>query len=200
MRRLPKVIVPAVVCLGLAHTPPAVASEGAASGFMIQGLVGGTRVWSSFRGMQPFAEPVSVLRIGGMWDTMAVAANVSFFAVAQPEGDYEGIHVLSLGPDLELFVWSSADGAARLYVLAGFNLGVGIDEEAAPPSPDPEFDETEFDFVGGFCLGLGGHYFLHRNFALGVEIGSRTLFIDDPIIRAISSLYAALSITFVAGD
>ncbi len=202
MRCLPKVIVPAVVCLGLAHASPAAASEGAASGFMIQGLVGGAVTPASFG---PWS--TGALRIGAMLDTMAISANVSFFAYAEPKGDYYGVHLLTFGPDIEWFVWSSADGAARLYLMTGFNLGAGIFEDKAyyDPYEEPTVDETEADFIGGFGLGLGGHYFLHRNFALGVEIGSRTLFIDysdapsDEVV-AISSLYAALSITFVAGD
>ena len=123
-------------------------------------------------------------------------ASLSYSSVSMPEGDYVGYHLLTLGPNVEATVWDTSDGTARMYLVAGFDLGAGLQQGTSFPGAD----ENDEEFVAGFTLGVGGRYFLHRNFGLALEIGSRTRFFEAEDPTVLSTLYAALTAAFVAGD
>ena len=173
------------------------AEGGAASGFMLQGLLGGG---TSVIGISPQGSGVRdnpftampTLRVGAMLRPLAIAANLSYFSSGTfSNGRYTGGNVITVGPDLMPFVWRSAAGQARLYLLFGLNVGALITTSSS---------NNDGDFTGGFSFGAGGTYFLHPSFALGVELGSRTQFTtSNSGLLATATLYAALSGTFVAG-
>lgn len=167
-----------------------------ASGVMLQALLGGSGLVVSGGG-QPSFVAMPTLRVGYLGRYLAAAANVSYFSMSILNDGYQAAHVFTIGPDVMPYVWRSAYDRARLYVLAGFNLGGTF--------YDPRAGDSSSNLTGGFTLGVGGTYFLHRNFALGVELGSRTQFTrlqttgGDSDLMAISGFFAALSGTFVAG-
>lgn len=167
-----------------------------ASGVLLQALLGGSGLVASDGGQASFVA-VPMLRVGYLGRHLAVAANVSYFSVSVLTGEYQAAHVMTIGPDVMPYLWRSAYDRARLYVLGGFNLGGTFHA--------PRVGDNFSNLTGGFTLGVGGQYFLHRNFALGVELGSRTQFArvqvagGDTELTATSSFYAALSGSFVAG-
>jgi hypothetical protein len=177
---------------------PRPARADGASGFMLQGLLGGG---TSVIGIGPASSAVRdnpftampSLRIGAMLRPLAIAANLSYFSAATfRSGNYSGGNVITIGPDIMPFVWRSTGGQARLYLLFGLNAGATINTSSG--------GNNSAAVTGGFTFGAGGNYFLHPSFALGVELGSRTQFASgDGGLLATSTLYAALSGSFVAG-
>jgi len=199
-----------LVCLAsrpsAAQLVPSAPDESPASGFMVQGVMSASVSAGLMKcvGDTCFSDAAigGALRLGGLWEMLAVGLDVRYAGVSVP-GSGEGLHMVTAGPDLEFFVWRSAEGRARLYLLAGVDLGAAIlDRESSDPYYRPEDDA---DLLAGLTLGLGGMCFLHRNFALGMEVGARTLFVrddeatDDETVAS-AAFFAALSGTFVVGD
>jgi hypothetical protein len=66
--------------------------------------------------------------------------------------------------------------------------------------------DTDSSVTGGLSAGLLGHYFLHRNFALGLEGGIRAQFVNlgtgpsSSTLYSVAAIYVALSLSFVAGS
>jgi hypothetical protein len=127
-------------------------------------------------------------------------------------------------PTAIIDVWHSADGRARANVIGGVGYGRGS-LSATTTSQSCVADgfgnetcstQNEDSSAGaGFVpvmLGLGGDYFLSRNFALGAELGLQAAFttgIDatsgstSQSIDASGNLqlaYGAMRATFVLGD
>lgn len=186
----------AALALGACLAPSAARADGA-SGFLLQGVLGGG---TSVIGIgppgagtrdNPFTA-MPALRIGGMFRPLAIAGNLAYFSsAALRNGQYTGGNILAVGPDIMPFVWRGAGGSARLYLLFGLNVGAVMNTQSG---------STSANVTGGFTFGAGGNYFLHPNFALGVELGSRTQFTPaDGTLLATSTLYAALTGSFVAG-
>ena len=165
-----------------------------AQGFLIESVVGGN---ISLNAGDPALLVVPTLRIGGMFKPLAFAINLSYLSSASFGDGYSGRNVLTGGVDIMPHIWRSADDRARMYLLAGFNFG-GVLDTNVRTSMGTSADASQL--AAGFSLGLGGRYLLHRNFALGAEIGNRTQFVrPEGDLTAVSTLYGAFTATFVAG-
>jgi len=189
-------------------TASAIASAGgvgggsaAATGFLLEGaLLFGTSVGATETSTGIGITGISgSLRAGYMADALALALDIAYasFSVEDEAGNsgYQGS--VMLGPLAQIFLWQSADRAARLYALAGVSFGDSIERNnyVSPLIPDSS-DDT---FMAALNLGFGGCYFLQRNFTLGLEVGSKTSFIGTKDTLYLSVFYAALTIGFVAG-
>jgi hypothetical protein len=187
----------AVLCLASPLTligPPAHAGGGARAGFAMQALLGGAVPLVSAPGGGT-APAGPTLRVGVSSPAILAAASVSYLGMSDPAGT-GGLHSLTAGMDLLPYAWHHRDGRARLYLLFGGNVGVSI--QAAQPAHGEAGPGHALS--GGFSVGIGGQYFLHPGYALGVEIGARTqLWRPEGTLGASAGLYGALSGTFVAG-
>lgn len=176
------------------EVPPAVQGEGAASGFLLQGALSahtgsaelGTLSSALFFGF------VAELRVGWMFDELAVAVSSSFSDRTDPDSQDSTVQ---FGPVVEVFLWHSSDDAVRLYALGGATFGAWLEHTETPL--DEEDDKT---FVAALELGFGGCYFPHPDFSFGLELGSRTEFrgADETIYD--TGFFASLVVGFVAGS
>jgi hypothetical protein len=129
-----------------------------------------------------------------------------------------------IAPTAMFDFWRSADGRARANVLAGVGYGrasvsvTGSTEDCIVDGSGNQVctDTREEQKVGaGFIpvmLGVGGDYFLSRNFALGLEGGFQGLFVTgidreadgtNTDISASANMqlaYGAIRATLVLGD
>ena len=173
----------------------------AATGFLLEGaLAFGTSVGATETSTGIGIIGISgSLRAGYMADALALALDIAYSSASVEDeagnSNYQGS--VMLGPLAQIFLWQSADRAARLYALAGVSFGDAIERTnyAEPLLPDTS-DDT---FMAALNLGFGGCYFLQRNFTLGLELGSKTNFIGTKDTLYLSIFYAALTIGFVAG-
>jgi hypothetical protein len=96
-------------------------------------------------------------------------------------------------PLVAVDVLKARDDRVALYLKAGPHFG-GIVQRTGPST-------TNGTFALGFDLGLGARYAFHPMFALGMEAGAQTLFVDptDPGETRFAGFYAALVGTFFAG-
>lgn len=179
-----------------------------ATGFMLQGQIAANLVVAP--GLGAYVENFSVmpsLRLGAQFRPLAFAVELNYSTFNQsnsgPGGGSFGYHVLAVGPDIQPVVWRSADGNARLSPVLGFNVGGVI---AASSSGGGGGSMNTNYITGGLNGGLLGNYFLHRNFALGLEGGVRAQFVSiggsgsTSTLYTVASIYVALSLTFVAGS
>lgn len=146
---------------------------------------------------------------------------------ATPEGRTESsasVVLYQVMPTALFDVWRSADGRARANVIGGIGFGRasatlkgtdqdcivdGTGNEVCSNTPDEQTVGANFIPV---MLGLGGDYFLSRNFALGLEGGFQGMFVTgvdtesngaEADISASANLqlaYGAVRATFVLGD
>ena len=172
-------------------------SSAAASGFLLEGVLSASTTITPISGTDiGFGGLAGTLRAGWMLDSLAVALEIAYGSVTLSNdagaSSYDG--TVTVGPLAKIFLWQTADRVARLYALAGVNFGAVLErDEAGGVSRD---DET---FAAVLDLEFGGCYFLHPNFTLGVEIGTKTTFIGIDNSLYLSSFFAALTIGFVAG-
>ncbi|MBI5489166.1 MAG: hypothetical protein HY905_17655 [Deltaproteobacteria bacterium] len=168
--------------------PAAPPGSEAATGFLLQGTLSARTPLTGLGEMSlVYGSPLSGdVRIGWMMDSVAVALKASFAGISDGGSDVTG--TVKFGPLAEIFLWRSADRRARVYALLGAEFGALL--------VGGEGD----DLVSGFDLGFGGCYFLHRNFTVGLELGSHTDVYghEDPLF--ISSFFASLVLGFVVGD
>jgi hypothetical protein len=176
-------------------TIPAPANERPATGFLLQGGLATGATWiTGLGGAVAFMNLQGSLRVGAMFDALAITAEISYSSVSD-DTSYDG--TLLLGPSADIFLWRSSDQTVRLYVLAGVNFGVNMEREDADPPTPAASDDT---FASQLVLGVGGMFFLHRNFPIGVEIGSRTTFIGVDNPEYVSGFFAGLNFGLVAGN
>jgi hypothetical protein len=136
--------------------------------------------------------------------------------------------IFQFAPAIMVPYFATADGKVEAYWTAAFMFtwGPNITPQYDPYDPTSgtgNFVEPDINAVAiglGGSLGLGGQYFLHRNFALGVESGifynhltvTATATYTDPITGGVHSLdavpdqkgwflggYAALTAMVVVG-
>jgi hypothetical protein len=144
-----------------------------------------------------------------------------------PSGEPEtsaSVTLYQIVPTAMFDFWRSADGRARANVLAGVGYGrasvsvTGSTEDCIVDGSGNQVctDTREEQKVGaGFIpvmLGVGGDYFLSRNFALGLEGGFQGLFVTgidreadgtNTDISASANMqlaYGAIRATLVLGD
>lgn len=163
-----------------------------ATGFMLQaGLGTGVAFGASSMGNPIGATVIPGVRIGGMLRPLWIAGEISYLSAAQLNDKYSGENIIVFGPVVAPYVWKSNDARAGLYLLGGFNIGAFVGTLAG---------SAEGHVTGGLLFGAGGTFFVHPNFAMGMEIGSRTQFTSfSPNTFATSAIYGALTATFVAG-
>lgn len=161
-------------------------------GFALQAVLGGAvpLVSSPGGGTAPAG---ATLRLGLHSRPILAALSLGYQGMSAPAGG--GLHALTAGVDLMPTVWEHRDGRARLYVLLGGGVGLGIADTGPPGGEAPRTAVS-----GGFSVGLGGRYLLHPGYALGVEVGARTqLFREGDAWGAQSGLYGAMTGTFATG-
>lgn len=118
----------------------------------------------------------------------------------------DSFYLVHLMPVVYVDIWQSVDGRARLGVVGGIGFGRGkVSSETTNMMITSTSDETA-NYIP-ILLGLGGDYFLHPNFALGVELGAELPIlsgvvnngIDQSVSGGVQSLRGMIRVTFVAG-
>jgi hypothetical protein len=171
---------------------PSVTRAEPAQGFMLQGELALTgNVFESIVTASSVSL-VPTLRLGALLRNLSVALEAAYDG--SDDGNQHSLHLFAFGANVQPVVWRSADGMARLNVVLSAFGGAGIQKE-----PNGFGTTTKTTGFGGFAAGIGGHYFLHRSFALGLESGVRAQFVDASNLEKFAALYVALVGTFVAG-
>ncbi len=116
----------------------------------------------------------------------------------------------SVGPDVLVRVWQSADGATLGHLALGGSIGrFSAKDENRFSGPPPSSSESSVSgTVYGLRAGLAGERFLGRNLSLGVEGGLRTTFTGDleeegstqTFGLGVSGAYASLRLSVVLGS
>jgi TolB protein len=128
------------------------------------------------------------LRVAAMFRPLFTGGELSFFTSHARTGfGYVGQSLITVGGFVAPFVRSALDDRLRVYVLAGFNVGVAIDS-----SPSEVGGSTDVGPTTGFTVGAGVLYALTRRLGIGLEVGSRTQFTFFEFVDPIASnLYVA---------
>jgi hypothetical protein len=171
-----------------------------ARGFMVQAQLQNDLIVQS--GLAPNTGGYSLLpivRLGYSGRRLSAALEASYSTFVIDTGNSIGLHVIALGPSIQPVVWRSHDGNARLAAVVGGSIGGAIESNGSGTT------SNENVVIGGFNVGLAGHFFPHPNFAAGLEVGVRVLWVDDirtttTTLFTVAALYAALSVLFVAGS
>lgn len=153
-------------------TPPP--SE-VASGLMIQAR------------MQTQANPLSMgsgssFLVGYRGPSYAVGLGLGMLRLgANFDGDKTSASLVFAMPTAIVDVWKSADGRARANVIGGLGYGQGTVRSEYESCDFEDSCETvenkQKASLIPLMLGLGGDYFLSRNFALGAEAGFQGAFV-----------------------
>jgi hypothetical protein len=117
----------------------------------------------------------------------------------EADGEEISAQIVQIVPTGYWDFWRSRDGRARMNLV--FGLGIG---RANLQIGDDEFSAS---FVPAL-LGVGGDYYLHRNFAIGVEVGAQVPLLskveedgeDLDISGNLQSIHGLVRFTFIAGD
>ena len=133
------------------------------------------------------------MRLGWMLDLLAAAVEVTYGS-GSDDNSYDG--AVTAGPVVNFFFWRTLDDTVRLYALGGAAFGALLERETPEVGPEVS-DDT---FLATLSLGVGGCYFLHPNFLIGLEVGSRTDFIGADNTGYLSGFFASLTLGFVAGS
>ncbi len=202
-----------------AGAAPTAASDGHASGLMLQGRLQANGGLLSLGGGPSFM-------LGYQASSFALGLGLGFNRVSVSAGDdLDGaVTLFQIMPTALVDVWRSSDGRARANLIGGIGYGrLSFDSTASVQRCTPDAmgndvctSSTEEASAGAgfvpFMLGFGGDYYLSRNFALGAEVGVQAAFttgIDSESggtsrsIDASGNLqvaYGALRATFVLGD
>lgn len=168
--------------------PPASADGSHATGFMVQGRL---QTQSSLISL---AAPGFMIGYQAQGFALGVQLGLTRVGIsATPEGQGEtsaSATLYQIEPTAMFDIWRSADGRARANLVAGVGFG-RASVTAKGTTQDCVFDpntgvETcsnsaeEQSFGASFIplqLGIGGDYYLSRNFALGLEGGFQGLFV-----------------------
>jgi len=121
----------------------------------------------------------------------------------EDNGTTDSFSLVTIMPMVYYGIWSSDDGRARMDVVGGIGAGKGT---LRSESGGTTTEETA-SFVP-LLLGIGGDYYLHKNFALGVEVGAELPVLgkiendgmDSGVKGATQAIHGLLRFTFVAGE
>lgn len=142
--------------------------------------------------------------VGYRTGNLVFAGQLGVTAGKVEDGDTtDSFSVVQLVPMVYWDLWQSRDGKARMNLVGGLGVGKAkITSESGGMT-----DETTADFAL-ILGGLGGDYWMHKNFALGVEVG-----IELPVLNKIEnngtdtgtkaatqSIHGLFRFTFVTGD
>jgi hypothetical protein len=141
--------------------------------------------------------------IGYRTGNLVIGAEVGATAGSlEDNGQTDSFRLIHIMPMLYLDVWQSDDGRARLNLVGGAGIGQGKITSTTTMSTS----ETSATFIP-VLAGLGGDYYLHRNFALGVEFGAQLPILvgvtdngmDRQLKGGVESLHGMIRVTFVTG-
>lgn len=192
----------------LAPPPPAVQepTSGPPDGWQFQ-----ARLPTTF-GIESLITPGFV--IGHRSGNMVIGAELGVAGGSETHDEGMGasrnysLWVYQIMPTLYLDVWQSRDGRARMNLVGGIGFGKGsvtnTSNDGMGMTTTSSDDITYVPVMGG----LGGDYFLGRNFAMGVELGAWLPFllsvqsagVDQHIGGMAASLRGIVRFTFVIGD
>jgi hypothetical protein len=206
-----------------AATSPAVAGDGGhATGFMLQGRL------QTQASLLSLAGPGFLIGYQGKPFALGLQLGLTRVGISEtPTGRPENsasVLMYQIVPTAMYDFWHSADGRARGNVIGGVGYGrasVSVTSSSQDCVADGNggqtcTDSSEEQKVGaGFIpvmLGIGGDYFLGKNFALGLEGGFQGLFVtgldnqsngtttDIAASANMQFAYGAVRATLVLGD
>ena len=179
-----------------ASAPPEKPRE-PATGLLLQGQLALNLTVSG--GYSYYVGPFNLMpmfRIGWQFKRWALAADINYssFSIGD-DGSSGGMHLISIGPNVQPTLWRSRKKDVQLTLVAGFGVGTVVMTDDSGP------DETAV--LGHLVLGLGTHYFPSRHFGFGMETGIRVQFVrlgsgSDPLLT-VAVLYVAISMEAIIG-
>ena len=197
---------------------PVSASEGHASGLMVQARVQTQSSLLSLAGGSGFL-------VGYQGPSYSLGLGVGLTRIGvSGGGDSGSLTLFQIAPTATIDVWHSADGRARAnligsigYARASLSATVrtqncSFDASGNETCTNSTEDATASASLIPVSLGFGGDYFLSRNFALGAEFGLQALFLagvsadSGGTSRSVDAganaqfAYGALRATLVFGD
>ena len=119
----------------------------------------------------------------------------------------DSFYVLQIVPMIYDDLWVSSDGRARMNVVAGLGYGRGSVTSSSNDGMGNVTSNTDYVSFLPIIAGVGGDYYLHRNFALGVELGAYVPVLlsvnsngmDQRVSGGFESMRGILRATFVTG-
>ncbi|MEO8700457.1 MAG: hypothetical protein ABI867_10450 [Kofleriaceae bacterium] len=116
-------------------------------------------------------------------------------------GSSSSASIVQLVPMVYWDFWKSKDGRARMNLVGGIGIG------KASLSLDDGDDKIDATFIP-VLAGVGGGYYLHKNFSIGVEIGTQVPLLtsveadgdDQEISASVQSIHGLIRFTFITGD
>lgn len=203
------------------ETKPAAATDGHASGFMVQGRL-------LAQGGLPYVgggpAPGFLLGYQGQGFALGLGLGITRVGVSAGTDGSGSLTLFQVMPTALIDVWRSRDGRARANVIGGVGYGSGsldvktTSQSCNTPAGGVQSCTTQTNegkasagYVP-FMLGFGGDYYLSRNFALGAEVGLQAAFTtglsasENGTTRDIDAsgnlqlAYGALRATLVLGD
>lgn len=114
----------------------------------------------------------------------------------------DSFSLVTLVPMLTFDIWQSTDKRARLNLVGG--LGIGQGKLTSNSGGTVSEQKASYVYV---LAGIGGDYYLHKNFALGVEAGLDLPALtkvedngtDQQLKGSLQSLHGIFRVTFVTG-
>jgi hypothetical protein len=111
--------------------------------------------------------------------------------------------IVQLIPMVYWDFWQSRDGKARMNLVGG----IGIGKASLKSEEGGMENEASAEFVP-LLAGIGGDYYMHKNFALGVEISAQLPVLtkvedngaDVGVKAATQSIHGMIRFTFIKGD
>lgn len=197
------------------------ATDGHASGFMVQGRLL-TQGGLPYIGSGP--TPGFLLGYQGQSFALGLGLGLTRVGVSAGNDGSGSVTLFQVMPTALVDVWHSRDGRARANLIGGIGYGRGsfdvkaTSQDCVTPVGGTQSCTTNTDEAKGsigylpFMLGFGGDYYLSRNFALGAEIGLQAAFTtgldtsQNGVTRDIDGsgnlqlAYGALRASFVLGD
>jgi hypothetical protein len=120
----------------------------------------------------------------------------------ETDTETDSFSLVTLMPMIYIDIWQSADRRARLNLVGGIGVGQG----KVTSTSGGTTTESKASFVP-LLAAIGGDYYLHKNFALGVEAGLELPVLtkvedngtDQNLKGGFQSLHGMFRVTFVTG-
>ncbi|MDB4955713.1 MAG: hypothetical protein JWO36_3282 [Myxococcales bacterium] len=169
------------------------------TGFQIQGRM------STNLGLTDIVTPG--FSMGYRTGNMVISAELGLIVGSLTSGTLtDSVYLIHLMPAISFDVWQSDDGRARMNVIGGIGIGQGKLKSERTDPMNPSISESTATYLP-VLAGIGGDYYLHKNFALGVEAGAELPFLlsvsnngtDQNVKGGIQSLHGLLRVTFITG-
>jgi hypothetical protein len=116
--------------------------------------------------------------------------------------------LFSLTPLVYIDLWQSEDGRARLNALVGAGYGHGSITATSNDGMGGTSSDTSTVSYLPILGGIGGDYYLSKNFALGCELGAEIPVLlsvqdnnmDQHVSGNLESVHGLIRVTFVVGN